>query len=112
VANEKEALGMAHLTISLSPEVSERLAQRAKRLQMRPEDLSREILEAALSEEPTSNQSARDMLSLAGLLSQPSTLVIDDSDDEISLEQVRSALSIQGGPTLSDIVLEQRGSKD
>lgn len=101
---------MARLTITLTPEASERLARRAKRLHMRPEDVSREILETALRGEPPT-RTVHEILAANGLLSEPSELGRDESDDDISLDEVRRILTVPGGPMLSDIVLEQRGPK-
>ncbi|MFN0071069.1 MAG: hypothetical protein ACKVVP_06215 [Chloroflexota bacterium] len=101
---------MEQLTISISPESSERLARRAQRLRMRPEDVSREILETALREEPPT-RTVREILAADGLLSEPGELGQDESDDEISLDEVRKILTVSDGPMLSDIVIEQRGPK-
>lgn len=71
---------------------------------------SREILESALREEPPT-WTVREILAADGTLSEPGELGQDESDDEISLDEVRRILMVSDGPTLSDIVIEQRGPR-
>jgi hypothetical protein len=103
---------MTEVTVSLSPEASDRLARRAKRLRARPEDISKAILEAALREEPIMNKPAQEILADAGLLCERSGALAIPTAEEISLDEIRAALTVADGPTLSDIILEQRGRKD
>lgn len=102
---------MATITIALPDELAEKLRQRSERLQKRPEDLSREILEQALAAEPMAPPSVSDILERAGMLSKPSPRSLDVSGEAISLDEVRRTLSSSEGPTLSEILLEQRGPK-
>ncbi|MFN0070923.1 MAG: hypothetical protein ACKVVP_05470 [Chloroflexota bacterium] len=103
---------MVNVTVSLSSGAYERLARRAQQRGAPPEEITREILEAALSDERTDREIIRGILDAKGLLSKPSARTRVAGAPEISLEEVRDALTATDGPSLSDILLEQRGPKD
>jgi hypothetical protein len=55
---------------------------------------------------------AHQALRTAGLLTEPGPNLRKLADPMVRLEDVEAALARAGGKTLSEIVLEQRGSKE
>jgi hypothetical protein len=102
---------MAILTINLSPTAYEQLQKRARAVGKPPEVLSRELLEEALQIELPAEPSARDLLQAAGLLRPLSPTLRSKITPGVTLEEVRAILGKAGGPSLSEIILDQRGPK-
>ncbi len=103
---------METLVIELPATTYERLQERAKQVGTTPEALSRELLEAALEPTPTGHETTKEVLRAAGLLSALSPALRAKIVPGVTLEQVRAALTQASGPSLSEIVLAQRGPKE
>ena len=100
------------LVLSLSAEVYSRLQERAAQLRKPMEKVSEEILEEALAKELPRRQVARRILEEAGELrplgDELRGLIVRL---DIPLEEVRAALGTWEGPSLSEIIIEQRGPR-
>ena len=76
------------------------------------EVLSRELLETALkSHEVVRPQTARNVLQAAGRVRPLSSTLRDRIIPGVTLDEVRTILSHASGPSLSDLIQEQRGAK-
>jgi plasmid stability protein len=122
---------MATVIVELPAESYEQLTQRAAAAGKTPEALSRDILEAALvasapaatataeapdtpppATEPAGEPpTAREILKAAGHLVELSPELRSLIIPGVTLEEVQEALTRAGGPSLSDIIIEQRGPK-
>jgi hypothetical protein len=130
--SERQARIMATVIVELPTASYEQLTQRAAASGKSPEALSREILEAALGangarpaggvETPAPDPPAvpsdggppslREILQAEGLLSELSPELRSLIIPGVTLEQVHEIFKDTGGPSLSDIIIEQRGPKD
>ena len=105
---------MSILAIELPPETYQRLQERARRAGKAPESLIQDLVEKALREERTAlepGRSAREILEASGRARPLSEALRRRIIPGVTLEEVRSALSQAGGPSLSELVLEQRGPR-
>ncbi|MEA3346309.1 MAG: hypothetical protein U9Q78_08760 [Chloroflexota bacterium] len=105
---------MSTLAIELSLETYQRLQERARRVGKPPESLIQDLVEKALREERMEKElgkSAREILQASGRVRPLSEALRRRIIPGVTLEEVRSALSRAGGPSLSELVLEQRGPK-
>jgi hypothetical protein len=121
---------MATVLVELSPAVYERLQRRAAQAGKSPEQLSQELLEGALvagarppaqpPSEPTASaepstpplsRTTREILEAAGHLRPLGPTLERLIIPGVTLEEVQDALSQAGGPSLSEIIDEQRGPK-
>ena len=103
---------MSTLVIDLPPETYKRLAEQALRAGKAPEALTRELLEAALEiGEEVQPKTAREVLHAAGRTRSLSDTLRRKLIPGVTLEEVRLALTQATGPSLSELILEQRGSK-
>jgi len=103
---------MSTLAIELPLETYRRLQERARRVGRPPESLIQDLVEAALREERMgegSGKSAREILEASGRVRPLSEALRRRIIPGVSLKEVRSALSQAGGPSLSELVLKQRG---
>jgi predicted DNA-binding protein len=103
---------MPTIVIDLSPEVYRRLEEEARQLGKAPEAFIRELLETALqAQEETRPRTAREVLQAAGRVHPLSDALRRQIIPGVSLDEVRRVLTEAAGPTLSAIILEQRGPK-
>lgn len=105
--------GMKTLVLSLSEAAYEQLERRAAQLGKPLEEVSEEILEAALPPETLPGpKTTEEILEAAGML-RPlgDTLRAMIVRRDIPLEEVIAHLDAIGGPSLSEIIDEQRGPK-
>ena len=104
---------MTTLTLHLSNDVYQRLAITAERLGKPLQIVAQEWL-ATLQPPPPANERerGREILRAAGLLTELGPDLKKRADSTISLHDVREALTRAEGPSLSDIVLEQRRLKE
>jgi len=105
---------MSTLAIELPLETYQRLQERARQAGKPPESLIRELVERALREETMGKElgkGAREILEASGRIRPLSEALRRRIIRGVTLEEVRSALGRAGGPSLSEIVLEQRGPK-
>lgn len=103
---------MYTITIDLSAETYKQLEERARKSGQAVEVLSRELLETALtSHEVACPRTAREALQAVGRVRPLSDALRRKIIPGVTLEEVRAILSQAGGPSLSDIIHEQRGPK-
>jgi len=103
---------MTTITIDLPPETYKRLEEHARRAGQTPEVLSRELLETALqARDAAQSRTARDILHAAGRLRPLSATLRRKIIPGVTLDEVRTILTQAAGPSLSDIIREQRGTK-
>lgn len=103
---------MPTIVIDLSPEIYRRLEEEARQVGKAPEAFTRELLETALhAQEEPRPRTAREVLQAAGRIHPLSEALRRQIIPGIPLDEVRRALSQAAGPTVSAIVLEQRGPK-
>jgi len=103
---------MNTITIDLSSETYKRLEEQAQKAGQAVEVLSRELLEAALtSSAVTRPRTTREVLQAAGRACPLSEALRSKILPDVTLEEVRTILAHAAGPSLSDIIQEQRGVK-
>lgn len=106
---------MTELTLELPPEAYRRLSEEAVRLGKPPQTIAEEWLVERLTQATGTpdgdRERARQALRDAGLLSQLGPNLRKLADPTVPLKDVRTALDRAGGKTLSEIILEQRGTK-
>ncbi len=103
---------MSSITIDLPLETYKRLEARARKTGQDPATLSRALLESALQDcETTQSGTARDVLQAAGRVRPLSATLRDRIIPAVTLEEVRTILKQAGGPSLSEIIEEQRGPR-
>lgn len=103
---------MNTITIDLPPETYKRLEAQAHRTGQAPETLGRKLLETALqATEINQPRTAREILQAAGRTRSLSTTLRDKIIPGVTLDEVRAILSQTTGPSLSEIINEQRGMK-
>jgi len=106
---------MSTLAIELPLETCQRRQERARRASKPPESLIQDLVEKALREERMGKElgeSAPEILEASGRArSLGEALRRGVIPGVTPPEEVRSALSRAGGPSLSELVLEQRGPK-
>ena len=103
---------MHTIVIDLSPETYKRLKEKAQNAGQAVEVLSRELLETALTSlEVGRRQTARTVLRAAGRTRLLSDALRSKIIPGVTLHEVRAILSRAAGPSLSDLIEEQRGTK-
>ena len=104
---------METLILNLQPEVYQQLQLRATKRGKSPEELATEWVAKHLKRKPISERErAREVLQSAGLLVEPSPQMRRSaSEAKMTLAEVQATLDKAGGKPLSEIVIEQRGSK-
>lgn len=103
---------MSTLTIELPPETYKRLEAQAQRVGQAPEVLGKELLESALrADELSHSRTAREVLQSAGRLRPLSPTLRNKIIPGVTLEEVRTILSHATGPSLSELIDEQRGTR-
>lgn len=105
-------VAMNTITIDLSSETYKRLEEQARRTGQAPEVLGRELLELALHTEETPRpRTAREVLQAAGRIRPLSPTLRSKIIPGVTLDEVRTILAHAAGPSLSDLIQEQRGVK-
>ena len=100
-------------TIDLSPETYKRLEAQALRAGQAVEVLSRQLLENALkAQEEARPRTTREVLQAAGRARPLSEALRNKILPGVTLDEVRAILAHAAGPSLSDIIQEQRGVKE
>jgi len=106
---------MTTLTVELPAEAYRRLDEEAHRLGKPPQTVAQEWLMARLAPRApamgSDRERARQALRHAGLLVELGPDLRAHADPTVRLEEVGAALARAGGQPLSEIVLEQRGSR-
>ena len=100
------------LEIDLPTETRRRLEAQALREGKTVHELTRELIESGLRSCAESKpQTTKEILQSMGLLSSLSEELRKKIIPGVTLEEVRAALTAAGGPSLSEIIMEQRGPK-
>ena len=101
---------MSTITIDIPSETYEKLAEQARKAGKGPEDLGRELLEAALQslDKP---DSTRAILKAMGRTRPLGDSLRAKIISGITLDEVRKSLSETAGPSLSELISAQRGPK-
>lgn len=103
---------MNMLEIDLPTETRRRLEAQALREGKTVHELTRELIESALQTcEGSGPKTAREVLQSAGCVSTLSETLRRKIIPGVTLDEVRAALTAAGGPSLSEIIMEQRGPK-
>ena len=103
---------MSVITIELSPKNYQTLAEHARNMGKKIEVLSRELLEEALTSPETDRpKTVREVLQAKGRVRPLGDTLRRKIIPGVTLDEVRKALSQAGGPSLSEIILAQRGPK-
>ena len=103
---------MNTITIDLSPETYKRLEEQAQKTGQAVEVLSRALLEAALtSSEVARPRTTREVLQAAGRARPLSETLRSKILPGVTLDEARAILAHAAGPSLSDVIQEQRGVK-
>lgn len=103
---------MSQIVIDLPPDTYRRLRERANEAGKAPEALTRELIEASLrAREGNGVRTTRQVLETAGRVRPLSDYLRGKIISGVTLDEVRAAISRAGGPSLSDIVSNQRGLK-
>jgi hypothetical protein len=103
---------MPTITIDLAPDIYKQLAAQAQQTEQTPELLSRALLETALqAQEASQSPMVRDALHATGRLRPLSATLRRKIIPGVTLDEVRTILTQAAGPSLSDIIQEQRGTK-
>lgn len=103
---------MSTIMIDIPSETYKQLQEQARRTGKAPEALIRELLEAALqTREEALPRKPREVLQALGQVHPLSETLRRKIIPGVTLDEVRMALTRAAGPSLSEIILEQRGSK-
>lgn len=107
---------METLTLNMPTDMYQQLINLAGNLGQPPQVVALEWLRERLSPPPlpgTSDRTeVRDILRATGLLSELGPELQRRADPTISLEQVIADLDQAGGPSLSEIIIEQRRERE
>jgi hypothetical protein len=103
---------MHTIQIDLSPEAYKRLEEQARKANQPPEKLGRELLETALQAHAiSSSRTTREVLQAAGRVRALSATLRSKIIPGTTLDEVRTALTRAAGPSLSDLIREQRNQQ-
>lgn len=103
---------MSTIMIDLPPETYKRLEEQARGVGKALEAFTRELLETALqAPEEAPPRTAREILQAAGRVRPLSAALRCKIIPGVTLDEVRMALAQAAGPSLSEIIVEQRGPK-
>ena len=103
---------MSSITIDLPTETYKRLEAQARSIGQDPATLSRELLESALqARESVQSRTTREVLQAAGRVRPLSTTLRDRIIPAVTLEEVRMIFKQAGGPSLGEIIEDQRGPR-
>ena len=103
---------MSQIVIDLPQETYKRLEEQARRAGRSPEALTRELIETALlTSEEARPKTAREVLQAADRVGSLNETLRRKIIPNVTLDEVRMALTQAAGPSISEIILEQRGPK-
>jgi hypothetical protein len=98
------------MVIDIPVEIYKQIEAQARQAGTTPEALTRKLLQTALdAHEKPRPQTAREVLQAAGRVCPLSDTLRRQIIPGVTLDEVRQALSAAAGPTLSDVIQEQRG---
>ncbi len=103
---------MGTIMIDLPPETYKRLKEQARKASQAPEVFGQHLIETALrTPEATSPRTVREALYATGRARPLSKTLRRKIIPGITLDEVRAILAKAPGPSLSDIIEEQRGTR-
>ncbi len=103
---------MNQIVIDLPQETYKRLEEQARSAGRSPEALSRELIETALQfSEEARPKTTREVLQAADRVGTLNETLRRKIIPNVTLDEVRMALTQAAGPSISEIILEQRGPK-
>ena len=103
---------MNKIVIDIPPETHKRLEVQARRKGKTLKALTRELIETALqTSEEAGPKTAQEVLQAAGRIHPLSETLRRKIIPGVTLDEVRTALTQAAGPSLSELILEQRGPK-
>ena len=103
---------MSTIVIDIPPQTRQQLEEQARKAGKTVEALTRELIETALETRQEDRPStARAALRAAARVRPLSDTLRRKIIPNVPLDEVRLALSRAAGPSLSDLILEQRGPK-
>ncbi len=104
-------MGLNTTAVYISQETYRRVTRQARKAGKAPDDWTREVIEAALqTREQARPQTTLDVLRSAGRVRPLSDALRRKIIPGVTLDEVRKALSEAPGPSLSEIIAEQRGA--
>ncbi len=104
-------MGLNTTAVHIPQETYRRVAQQARKMGKAPDEWTRELIETALQlREQTRPQTTAEVLQAAGRTRPLSDALRRKIIPGVTLDEVRSALLETAGPSLSQIIVEQRGS--
>lgn len=103
---------MSTIVIDIPIELYARLEEQARNAGKAPEVLTRELLETALQQsQEAPHKTVREVLEALDRVRPLGERLERKIIPGVTLDEVRKALTQTAGPSLSEIVLEQRGPK-
>ena len=103
---------MNTIVIDIPSKTYRRLEEQSRKVGKTPEMLTRELLETALQAyEEVQPQTTREVLQNLGRVHPLSENLRRKIIPDVTLAEVRTTLSQAAGPSLSEIILEQRGTR-
>ena len=104
-------MGLNTIAVHIPQETYRRVARQARKMGKAPDEWTREVIETALQlREQPRPQTTTEVLQAAGRVRPLSEALRQKIIPGVTLDEVRSALSEATGPSLSEIIVEQRGS--
>ena len=105
-------MGLDTMAVHIPQEIYRRIAKQARQMGKAPDEWTREVIETALlAREKAQPQSTDEVLRAAGRIRPLSEALRGRIIPGVTLDEVRSALSEAAGPSLSEIIEEQRGPR-
>lgn len=102
---------MNTIMIDLPEETYRRLKDQAHRAGKPPETFTYEVIESALQAHEQQPKTVREVLEAKGRVRPLSEAMRCKIIPGVTLDEVRRSLTRASGPSLSEIILEQRGAK-
>ena len=104
-------MGLNTMAVHIPQETYRRVARQARKLGKTSDEWMREVIETALQvREQPHTRTTTEVLQAAGRTRPLSEALRQKIIPGVTLDEVRSALSEAIGPSLSEIITEQRGS--
>lgn len=104
---------MHTIVIDIPPETFRRLEEQSRRAGKAPEEFTRDLVEAALETyEADRPRTTREVLQASGQIRPLSEKLRQKIIPGVTLAEVRTTLAQSGGPSLSEIILNQRVPKE
>ena len=104
-------MGLNTMAVHIPQETYRRVARQARKLGKTSDEWTREVIEMALQiREQPRPRTTIEVLQAAGRVRPLSEALRQKIIPGVTLDEVRSALSEAIGPSLSEIIVEQRGS--